>query len=314
MTKIAFASCMHVGHHKKQKVWGEVAAHNPDWLILGGDNIYMNYGPAWFGPRRWSPEKFAKKMLKRYTDQFSVPSFHALVESIPSGQVIGVWDDHDFAWNNSYGTSLDDDMPAKSLIARAMFHHYFAALNQRPLPAVLPQLPLAGLPNLPNSTTPAYRALDIGPLRVFLCDVRSYREKKSNPGSASLLGESQEKWLFSEIKGSTKVLIVSGSTMTDGKGQSWDIYSDFYENRFRPVIATKIGMFLGGDIHKNRLSAPKNGLPTEVVSSGAAIGLIFGKRNFGVLDVSPAEVGVRLVKNGVVQFSGRLDLATGAFT
>jgi hypothetical protein len=42
--------------------------------------------------------------------------------------------------------------------------------------------------------------------------------------------------------------------------------------------------------------------------------LIFGKRNFGVLDVSPAEVGVRLVKNGVVQFSGRLDLATGAFT
>ena len=316
MTKIAFASCMHVGHHAKQKVWTEVAAHKPDWLILGGDNIYMNYGPAWFGPRRWSPEKFAKKMLKRYTDQFAVPSFHALIDSIPSGQVIGVWDDHDFAWNNSYGTSTKDGMPAKRLIARAMFHHYFAALNIRSLPLTLPQMSLSALPKLPDSDKDVFRMLDIGPLCVFLCDVRSYRGKnKSDPGSAPLLGDAQEKWLLDGIKTAKgPVLVVSGSTMTDGDSQSWDNHSDFYQKRFRPVIAAKIAMFLGGDIHNNRLKPPSHGRPVEIVSSGAAIGILFGKRNFGILEVSPAEARIRLVKKGATQFSGRLDLSTGAYT
>ena len=42
-------------------------------------------------------------MQLRYARQFAVPSFRALVESIPAGQVIGVWDDHDFAWQNCFG-------------------------------------------------------------------------------------------------------------------------------------------------------------------------------------------------------------------
>ncbi len=316
MTKIVFGSCMHVVDNATQSVWNEAAAHNPDWLILGGDNIYMNYGPAWFGPRRWSPHEFAAKMLERYTAQFSVPSFRALIEPIPIGQVIGVWDDHDFGWNNCYGTSIKDQMPAKSLIAHAMFHHYFAALNVRPLPASLPSLSLAGLPHLIDSTKEAYRALDLGPLRVLLCDGRSYREEnQSNPAGASLLGTQQESWLLTEIANASKpVLIVSGSTMTsDGGDQSWDHFADFFKLKFLPATKSKVVMLLGGDVHENRLPTPPNDFPVEIISSGAAIGKCFRKRNFGVLEVSSADATIRLFKKGVVQYSGHLDLASGAF-
>jgi hypothetical protein len=303
---------MNAGDDAKQRVWKEAPTHNPDWLILGGDNIYMNYGPAWFGPRRWSPSKFATTMLARYSEQFSVPSFRALIESIPAGQVIGVWDDHDFGWNNCYGTSLDDEMPAKSLIARAMFHHYFAELNKRPLATSLPPL------SLPGSSANVYRGLDVGPLRVLLCDGRTYREKNSsNPAAASLLGAAQETWLFNEIAGAAltpkPVLIVSGSTMTDAGDQSWDFFADFFQNRFLPATNAGVVMFLGGDVHENRLPPRPTGFPVEIVSSGAALGVIFRKRNFGVLDVSTAEARIFLFEKGAIQYYGHLDLVSGAF-
>ena len=313
--RIAFTSCMHVGHDGEQHVWDEAALHAPEWLILGGDNIYMNYGPDWFGPRRWSPQKFATRMWERYAAQFSVPSFRALVETIPAGRVIGVWDDHDFGWNNCYGTSSDDGMPAKRLISRAMFHHYFGALNQRPLPPSLPPLSLAGLPNLVGSAIPAYRALDVGPLRVLLCDGRSYREKnESDPGAASLLGLQQEQWLFAEMTGAGKpILVVSGSTMTDGGDQSWNRFTDFFKQRFLPAASGRVVMFLGGDVHENRLRAKQN-RPVEVVCSGAAVGILFRKRNFGVLELSPTQAKVLLFKKGSLEYSGQLDLVSGAWS
>ena len=315
MTKIAFASCMHAGQDATQHVWQEAAAHNPEWLILGGDNIYLSYGPAFVGPRGWGAQKFATRMLARYTAQFSVPSFRALIASIPAGQVLGVWDDHDFAWDGCCGTATDYKMPAKRLIAHAMFHHYFAALNERPLPTTLPPLSLAGLPNLNGSSVDGYRALDLGPLRVLLCDGRTYRESNQGNPAALLLGPLQEQWLLAEIASASKpVLIVSGSTMTDGEDQSWDAFTKFFTQRFLPATSSKIVMFLGGDVHKNRLHPPPIGFPVEIVSSGAAVGMVFRKRNYGVLDVSPAEAKISLYKKGAIQYSGRLDLVSGAFT
>jgi hypothetical protein len=183
------------------------------------------------------------------------------------------------------------------------------------MPASLPPLSLAGLPNLVGSSAKTYRALDLCPLRVLLCDGRTFRESnKSNP-AALLLGSLQEQWLLAEIAGSTKpVLIVSGSTMTDGDDQSWDRFKKFFNQRFLPATSSKIVMFLGGDVHENRLHPPPSGFPLEIVCSGAAVGLIFRRRNFGVLDVTPAEAKIRLYKKGATQYSGRLDLVSGAFT
>ena len=142
MTRIVFASCMSTEASTQQDVWAEAIAQQPQWLLLIGDNIYMDYFPNLKQSKRWSLAKFRDEMFARYAEQFGVRSFRALVESISPGQVLGVWDDHDFAWDNCYGTDTTDGMPEKKKVATSLFHHFFRALNQRPLPAALPPLPM----------------------------------------------------------------------------------------------------------------------------------------------------------------------------
>ncbi len=316
MTTIVFASCMSALHDPKQKVWADAATHKPQWLILCGDNIYMDYWPNLEEPRKWSVADFAAFMHQQYAAQFAVPAFRKLVSSIPAGQVIGVWDDHDFAWNDCYGTELVDGMPEKRLVAHALFHHYFAALNTRPLPATLPAVPLASVLALPTATRPIYRALNIAPLRVLLCDVRSYREnRRLDRASASLLGDEQEKWLLAEITAATgPILIVSGSVLVAAGDQGWDFFRNFYEQRFLPAVRQRRVLCIAGDIHRNRLLPVPAGQPVEIVSSAAALGFPYtGLRNFGVLEVVANEVRVFLYRRGEIQYSGRFAFDSGRF-
>lgn len=286
MARIVFASCMTTERDREQAVWKQAAAHKPEWLILLGDNIYIDCWPNMYQSKYWDPARFAVEMEKRYAEQFEVPAFQALIKSIPANQVLGVWDDHDFAWENCFGTDPNFGMPVKKKIATAMYRHYFAALNQRPLPAKLPKLEIPDPLNPPGGERDIYRACIIGPLRVLLCDGRSYREDiTSGNSTASLLGDVQEKWLFSELaKGSGPYLLVSGSTMTNGRDQSWDVYREFFKERFLPAVRGKTVIFLGGDRHINDFPSRVSDGPMEVVSSGAAL-RTDGER-FGVMDVS----------------------------
>ena len=126
----------------------------------------MDYGLKNGQSKHWSLQKFADKMEKRYRKQFSLPSFRRIVESIPIDQVIGVWDDHDFAWNNCHGADPSHSMDDKKKIATAYYHHYFSELNKRPLAGKLPVLPIADLKNPPNGTKYIYRALAMPEVRV----------------------------------------------------------------------------------------------------------------------------------------------------
>ncbi len=315
MARIVFASCMHAGADDKQSVWRDAAAQQPDWLVLGGDNMYMDFGIDLYQSRGWSLQKFANEMFKRYQAQFSVKLFHALVKKIPANQVIGVWDDHDFGWNDCYGTDITDGMPEKRKIATAMYHHYFAALNLRPLPATLPPLAIPDLLNPPNGTRDIYRAVTLGNMKFLLCDVRTYRER-AQPGNApaSLLGAAQEQWLFNELNGGASAyIIVSGSTMTDAKNQSWDYYRDFFQNRFLPAAKGKNVVFLGGDIHKNRLPPRVKDWPVEAVSSAAALGTFLFNSRYGVVELDAAEARFFLYKDSKVEFTGKFNFGTGSF-
>jgi alkaline phosphatase D len=314
MTMLVFASCMSALDNPGQPVWEEAAAHTPEWLVLGGDNIYMDYGVHLDQSRFWSPARFAAEMQLRYARQFAVPSFRALVESIPAGQVIGVWDDHDFAWQNCFGTDTDHGMPEKKRIATAYFHLYFAELNKRPLAAEFPELAFPGLMDSPDATRAVYGALDIAPFRVLLCDGRSYRGRHP-PGTRSgeLLGAEQEKWLFEELAGPGPFLLITGSTMTAARDQAWDYYTDFYQQRFLPAVRDKVVVFVGGDVHENRLPPRAPGHPVEVVSSASCLSFVLNKRNFGVIDIRPDQARIFLYSRGEVELTGVLDLASGAF-
>ena len=301
MPTVVFASCMSASHDDKQPVWKDAIGHKPQWLILGGDNMYMDYGFDLDKPRGWSLKKFTQRMHEQYAAQLAVPSFRALVSSIPAGQVIGVCDDHDFAWNNCYGTDPTDGMPEKRVVARRFFHHYFETLNTRPLPEVLPTLPAA-----PGPVRELHRMLDIGSVRVLLCDVRSHREDRPRDrASAQLLGEEQERWLLEEIATATgPIMVVSGSVMLASGDQSWDCFSSFYQ-RFLDATKGRRVLFVGGDIHRNRLASPAADLPVEIVSSSAALGFPFKDlRHFGVIDLDEVEARIFLYRRGKVQYSG----------
>ncbi|MGC3979688.1 MAG: alkaline phosphatase D family protein [Steroidobacteraceae bacterium] len=319
MTRIVFASCMSALASTTQKVWSEATAHKPDWLFLCGDNIYMDYFPHLNQSRAWSLQKFAQEMEARYAKQFTVTSFRNLVSSIPAGQVVGTWDDHDFAWNNCFGADPAYGMEAKKLVATALFHHYFAELNKRPLAAALPPLVMPDINNPPNGSLDTYRAFDLvhdsGTIRVLVCDGRTYRGKHP-PGTMSgeLLGATQEAWLFRELKqGTNPYLLVTGSTMTAGDDQSWDYYQDFFKNRFLPAVNNKLVMFMAGDVHENRLPPRVAGNPIEIVSSAAVLDFPLNKRNFGVLDIQGGEVRIFLYKRGAVQYTGVVSLGSGKF-
>ena len=315
MTRIVFASCMSVEADSKQPVWKEAAAHQPDWLILCGDNIYMDYFPHLYQSKKWDPVRFAAEMHVRYARQFAVPAFQALVKSIPANQVLGVWDDHDFAWNNCFGADPGFGMPIKKRIATAMYHHYFAVLNQRPLPPVLPDLIIPDPDNPPSGDRDVYLATTIGPLRVLLCDGRSYREDNSSGNeTASLLGVAQERWLLDELaRSSGPILLITGSTMTKGDDQSWDSYQEFFMKRFLPAVRGKTVMFLAGDVHENRLPPKTHDWPVEIVSSAAVLDFPFNKRNFGVLEIADAEAEIFLYKRGAIEYTGKIDFGSGLF-
>jgi alkaline phosphatase D len=314
MTMLVFASCMSALDNPEQPVWAEAAAHKPEWLVLGGDNNYMDYGVHLNQSRNWTPARFAQEMQLRYERQFAVPTFRALVETIPAGQVIGVWDDHDFAWQNCFGADPSYGMPEKKRIATAFYHHYFAELNRRPLAAELPPLVIPDLSDPPNGTREVYRALDIGPFRVLLCDGRTWRGRHP-PGTKSgdLLGPAQEAWLLDELAGPGPFLLITGSTMTAAHDQAWDYYGDFYQQRFLPAVRDKVVLFVGGDVHENRLAPRLPGHPVEVISSASCLSYVLNKRNFGVIDIRPDQARIFLYTRGEVQLTGILDLASGEF-
>jgi alkaline phosphatase D len=315
MIRIVFASCMDPGNGGRQKVWKDAAAHNPDWLVLGGDNIYMDWGLTLNRPKSWSLQKFKDEMFDRYSQQFAVATFQSLLRKIPQGQVVGVWDDHDFAWNNCYGADPAHGMSDKKKIATCLYHHYFEALNIRPLPPTLPAIQIPDLNNPPNGTRDIYRVVQIGTAKALLCDGRTYRER--NPlgtQPASLLGSAQEQWLFNELNTSAgPFIIISGSTMTASEDQSWDYYSEFFRNRFLPAVRGKTVIFLGGDVHENRLPPRAPDWPIEAVSSAAALGWPFLERKFGVMDLDESEARFFLYKNAKVEYTGKLNWASGKF-
>jgi hypothetical protein len=316
MTRIVFASCMTARKKKDQKVWDEAIAHQPDWLILGGDNIYMDYWPNLGQSKKWSLQRFAEEMETRYRKQFSLASFRRIVESIPERQVIGVWDDHDFAWDNCHGADLSYEMADKKKIATAYYHHYFRELNKRPLAKDLPALPIADLKNPPDGTRNIYRGFDMPEVRVLLCDGRSWRSEHPIDGAKSdLLGAAQEAWLFSELSSHPgPFMLVSGSTMTDSSAQAWDYFREFYQQRFLPAVQDKLVLFVAGDVHRNRLP-PRNGSdPIEIVSSACGLKFPFNDRNFGVIDLNGSSAAVWLYKRGKIQFTSQLVMVTGAYT
>lgn len=279
--KIAFTSCMrYSAFGNDQPVWGRILTAQPDYVFLLGDQIYMDYG--YFGdealgePAFWGTEKFLTRMRQKYEEQWAVPGFAELLKRYPRGErLFGIWDDHDFAWNNAYGNCVPLE---KKNGSRTLFHEFmkcskdFAAGKMRD--EVYYHVDL-----IENGARLA---------RVFFLDNRYYampQEKCEKciancawhaDDGTSLFGHEQMDYVRALIDPSFRYTIFcTGLTATQGSsqlcnwGQSYEEFLQIVRTAPRPIL-------LAGDIHDNRFMPPSKATDKiqrpfyEIISSGAS--------------------------------------------
>lgn len=314
MTTIAFGSCSRHQKDPEQRVWNFIRSKSPDYLLLLGDQIYMDFGLPLFGgnlyePRQMGVGEFASTMYGHYRTQFSIPSFRELVQSIPAGNIHCTWDDHDFAWNNAVGGKADDEhqVPQDKLrVSRHLIGQYRQALAARvPTYPPAPDWPAdpATLPDLGG----VQESFVVDGIRVILLDLRTWADL---PGDeCELLGGpegEQERWLTGQLaQPEQEVILCSSLTLT--KGTSWEDYPRSYGRLLeRIAIREKKVLVLSGDIHVNRLKTHRNPFGGYPVHEGTSSGLaITGYKlsylgplgNCGFVTISPATIRVDLFRD-----------------
>ena len=299
--KIAVTSCSDPLEQPVQRVWASIAQARPDHLILLGDQIYMDYGPKivslfWSNPSNGAPAKFtdvdfAAHMYARYAAQWRSMQASGLWR-LPELKVHGIWDDHDFAWNNSYGagqskgTDPENKQPvpaSKQQIARFLFRQFFQSLRAPAYPAnaLLTQQRIEQLNEnlaqavfysdlLPSNAIEGL--VELAPdVRLLLTDGRTFRTAQEESGAiGTLLGTAQMGWLQSSIKPNAITLIASSSTL-DSAPERWNRYRDYQE--LLDYLGTQNDarvLLLSGDIHHTDLRDNHGPRLIELVASGAA--------------------------------------------
>ena len=161
--EFAFASCARLGSNGA--VYDAIREADPLFFLAIGDWHYANIDTN-------NPDLFRDA----YQETLTSPAQAALYRSTSVGYV---WDDHDYAGNNSDSRSVARE--AARLAYRESVPHY-------PLPAG-------------DGDAAIYQAFTVGRARFIMTDTRSERTPTSEPDgpSKSMLGVQQKEWLKSEL-------------------------------------------------------------------------------------------------------------------
>lgn len=295
--RIAFGSCARIQLQPDQPIWNAVERWQPDMFLWLGDNVYLD---------TLEPQI----MADMYQWQRAVPELQPLLRSVPQ---LAIWDDHDFALNDSDRTN-----PVKTE-ALAAFTRYWAN-------------PGHGLPGAPG----VFFRQSYGDVDIFMLDGRWYRDPvdQADGPDKSMLGKLQLQWLKDGLKASraTFKLIANGSGWTTAKGSRGDSWSAYLHERnglFDFIANERIGgvVLLSGDAHVGELNAiPWSGRGGydlyEIVSSPLAqdsridwldyrpemrIRQVFvGGNNFGAIEIETTASPPRITLNIVGQRGNRV--------
>jgi phosphodiesterase/alkaline phosphatase D-like protein len=313
-TKIVFASCIRHEVHPKQTEWKYIEEEiAPDYLFLLGDQIYMDFGLIGKerngAPKDYSLEKFRRVMNEKYERQWTEPNFNSLFHKMKERDaVFGIWDDHDFAWDNAVGKHVPED---KKNASRELFHKWMNCSRNRP---------------------EVYFHVDLPHARAIFLDNRFYADVKGPDND--LLGPEQYRFLKEALQHDRLYTIIcAGLTLTGGPKiafidwkaiERWELYTRDYKD-FCDLVKTKQRvLFLGGDVHRNAFYPPEDGERPcyEIISSGFGVnnlGLNVGGlipadecRNWGLLELDEHEVCVTLIeKEKPTRY--RIDAATWGY-
>jgi alkaline phosphatase D len=321
--KIAFTSCFSAtAYPVSQPVWAQIAAQQPNALVLLGDSVYNDVPPKPDEAGHSHPSEsgyqdhaFAVHLHRRYQKQLGISEFARLIAQVPT---YAIWDDHDFLWNDT--GAADATRPAnlgKALYSANLLSCWRQALRGTqafPASVVDARVQNGYAPPLKASSydawMPGYSKVDLAPgVVLHLTDNRSWRGKE--PGS--MLGTAQKAQIQAVITAQPTAihLLASGSTI-NASSENWLKYASDVQ-----WLGTLAGQYrilvLSGDIHKNAWhSYPTNTTHQlfEATSSGAAIDFLgvnkTGKRNrlgryeqrFGLLDIQSSHIEVSFFDQG----------------
>lgn len=326
--KIAFASCINTRSYHNQPVWNNIAKHEPDVLLLLGDNVYLDIpwvnvlgvaGPV--HPSDADDADFLRHGYELYRELLAQSDFSALIQR-RNLRSYAIWDDHDFLWNDASGGTLSKVVHGEKMRASAALHWQFREALRNKNPATFP--PAVTDPRLHNpiETAPGYSCIDLdNNLYLHLTDGRSFRT------AHTMFGANQRDQITDTIHehASGIHLLASGNVVRAKSGERWDAYPEDYQWLLNIAANHKV-LVLSGDVHENRLPPPLKltGGPIrwlhEATSSGAAIGhkLLVNtgkqKHNFGIVDIDSdgGTISTKLYKeaNGALQHSQVIDIST----
>ena len=269
--KLAVVSCAKLQQTNPQPVWAEIMAETPDVLLLLGDNIYLDED------HHQDPAALAAELRARYRAQFAEPNFAALLSDLRArgGELLAIYDDHDFLGNDRYGGDLD---PALGIEARKEFVRAFE----------------------PTRTgDDVYNIHRVGPADIIVLDARLYRRSPSltSGDHDAVLGAKQWAWFEQAVAASGADYLVVGSSTTGHTwgNESWEQYPLAFK-RLRGLLGGRRGALLvTGDVHRNAVY-DDSGI-VEIVCSGVARDSIVFQRprkNYAILTFGALDLRVEL--------------------
>jgi len=245
--RIVFASCCDYRKKIGSRVWNDILRHNPDVLLLLGDNVYL---PARYKPK--TPTGLRHQLKIQYDRLLSDPYFSALLVHMRTGtrKVAAIWDDHDFLGNAEYARDYPHEFRDA---AKAQFFDSFRFAAQPPH---------------------IYRSFEHGDVKFVLLDCRSWRESphKASGKAEDVLGAEQLEWLGEQLQHQKKFTVVCSSLAfykyPGIRHEKWDLYPAARAELLR-LLAGRTGLLmLSGDIHRNGAMDDENLI--ELVSSGVS--------------------------------------------
>ena len=288
-SRISFGSCCK--QDKPQPIWDSIIATKPSMFLMIGDNIYGD-----------SPDM---SVLKAKWDLLGAqPGFRKLKQTCP---VLATWDDHD------YGADDAGSEFAKKRESQQLFLDFFDE------PAGTARRKQEGV----------YASYEYGPatrrVQVILTDTRYHRSplkknglKRGDPGfhgpyaenkddGATMLGDTQWKWLEAELRKPAAVRIIASSVQVLPNEHQWEKWGNFPAERdrlFKLIRDTKANgvILISGDRHtaeisrddravgyplfditSSSLNAP--GTPNKSEPNPLRTGVLYSPENFGLISI-----------------------------
>ena len=315
---IGLASCMRLSSCDTQDgkaiqpVWATMLARVPpgrtlDGLLLSGDQVYSGYGfsDAIGKPQLKMPaQEFLSLMYGQYRGQYEVPQFQTLLAALPRDggrrRVGMVWDDHDFGYNNAFGT--DPRFSVEKLrITRHLFEMFREALRGFEPGKPYPPQPTLAQATADTSDRGVDEVLSWPGVRVFLPDQRMHAHSSKADAPRRMQRPADWAQVMAGLQGHTEgwSVLVSGrpySVRQKLRPDYWQMYEEAASLKAAAAQAGNVIIFCG-DLHRNVDPIRHPGM-LEVITSGAAQD---GDENFGLLDLQGPQAVVRLYEKGRAQ-------------